>query len=114
MKSDSITQKIEAMYPDTTEQFKAMMSEMYMTFCMKMDDYGANNIALGRDLSVADNKRMSLMGIWFRSNDKMARIENLIKREGEAPSNEPLRDSYLDLANYCIIASIVDKNLWGK
>lgn len=114
MTHDSVIDKMEGMYPQTTEAFKDMMSEMYLIFCMKMNDYGANNIALGRDLSVPKNKHMSLMGIWFRSNDKMSRIENLISNREDAPSNEPLRDSYLDLANYSVIASIVDKNLWGK
>lgn len=111
--SDLIIDKMEAMYPQTTEQFKATMSEMYTIFCKKMNDYGANNIALGRDLSNENNKYMSLMGIWFRSNDKMSRIENLLKSGGNS-ANEPLLDSYLDLANYSVIASIVDKNLWGK
>lgn len=114
MTHDSVITKMEEMYPQTTEAFKDMMSEMYLIFCMKMNDYGANNIALGRDLAVPKNKYMSLMGIWFRSNDKMARIENLISNRDDAPSNEPLRDSYLDLANYSVIATIVDKNLWGK
>lgn len=114
MTHDLVIEKMEEMYPQTTEAFKDMMSEMYTTFCMKMNDYGANNIALGRDLDVPKNKYMSLMGIWFRSNDKMSRIENLISNQEGSPSNEPLRDSYLDLANYSIIASIVEKNLWGK
>ena len=114
MTQESVIDKMEKMYPQTTAEFKAMTDEMYKVFCAKMYDYGANNIALGRDLAVPKNKYMSLMGIWFRSNDKMSRIENLISNRDDAPSNEPLRDSYLDLANYSVIATIVDKNLWGK
>jgi hypothetical protein len=101
------------MYPQTAAEFKAMTDEMYKVFCAKMYDYGANNIALGRDLTDEHNKKLSLMGIWFRSNDKMARIENLLQRKDDA-ANESLEDSYLDLANYSVIASIVRKNLWGK
>jgi hypothetical protein len=109
---DSI-QIVEEMYPQTTAEFKAMTDEMYKVFCAKMYDYGANNIALGRDLTDEHNKKLSLMGIWFRSNDKMSRIENLLQRKDDAV-NESLEDSYLDLANYSVIASIVRKNLWGK
>ena len=105
--------KVEEMYPETTQAFKDKMEEMYEIFCKKMWDYGSNNIALGRDLSEDHNKKMSLMGIWFRSNDKMSRIENLLQRKDDAV-NESLEDSYLDLANYSVIASIVRKNLWGK
>jgi hypothetical protein len=28
--------------------------------------------------------------------------------------NEPLTDSYLDLANYSVIAMVVDADKWGK
>ena len=56
---------------------------------------------------------MALMGIWFRSNDKMARIENIVNKEG-VPNHEPLKDSYLDLANYSVIAMIVKDGKWGK
>ena len=87
MIQESVITKMEEMYPHTTEAFKDMMSEMYLIFCMKMNDYGANNIALGRDLAVPKNKYMSLMGILFRSNDKMSRIENLISNRDDAPSN---------------------------
>jgi hypothetical protein len=110
--NDSV-QIVEQMYPQTAAEFKAMTDEMYKVFCAKMYDYGANNIALGRDLDDEHNKKMSLMGIWFRSNDKMSRIENLLRRKDDAV-NESLEDSYLDLANYSVIASIVRKNLWGK
>lgn len=107
--------KVEEMYPETTQAFKEKMDEMYETFCKKMWDYGSKNIALGRDLSEDHNKKMSLMGIWFRSNDKMSRIENILERgDLSSTANEPLEDSYLDLANYSIIATIVHKNLWGK
>ena len=52
MTQESVITKMEEMYPQTTEAFKDMMSEMYLIFCMKMNDYGANNIALGRDLEI--------------------------------------------------------------
>ena len=107
------TKDCEKQFPETSQAFKDMLGEMYDTFCGKMLDYGSGNIALGRDLSDEDNKKMALMGIWFRSNDKMARIENIVNKSN-VPNHESLEDSYLDLANYSVIATIVGKNIWGK
>jgi hypothetical protein len=39
-------------------------------------------------------------------HDKLARINNLID-SGAEPENESLIDSFLDLANYAIIAQLV-------
>ena len=103
----------EEKFPQTSEAFKAVLAHMYGVFCGKMLDYGSGNISLGRDISLEDNKKMALMGIWFRSNDKMARIENIVNKEG-VPNHEPLKDSYLDLANYSVIAMIVKDGKWGK
>ena len=103
----------EEKFPQTSEAFKAVLAHMYDLFCGKMLDYGSGNISLGRDISLEDNKKMALMGIWFRSNDKMARIENIVNKEG-VPNHEPLKDSYLDLANYSVIAMIVKDGKWGK
>ena len=91
-----------------------MLKHMYITFCEKQYDYGPQNISLGRDLQDLENKRKSLQGIWFRSNDKLSRIDNLLTNMDSNPKNESLEDSYLDLANYSIIAHIVNKNKWAK
>ena len=86
---------------------------MYVTFCEKQHDYGPSNISLGRDLSVAANRKKSLQGLWFRSNDKLSRVDNILEQNISA-KNEPLEDSYLDLANYSVISLLVKKNIWGK
>jgi hypothetical protein len=111
--SRDVVKAVEEKYPETAQEFKANLDRMYETFCSKMWDYGSHNIALGRDLSNIYNKKRSLNGIWFRSNDKMSRIENLLERSDVAV-NEPLTDSYLDLANYSVIAMVVDADKWGK
>ena len=33
---------------------------------------------------------------------------------GQKANNEPLEDSYLDVSNYGIMATIVNNNKWGK
>jgi hypothetical protein len=104
----------EEKYPHTTKEFRWMLKHMYVTFCEKQYDYGPQNISLGRDLQDLENKRKSLQGLWFRSNDKLSRIDNLLSNMEANPKNESLEDSYLDLANYSVIAHIVNKNKWAK
>jgi hypothetical protein len=45
--------------------------------------------------------------------DKTARINNLLDN-GVQPSNESLRDSFIDLLNYCAIAILVLDNKWPE
>jgi len=44
-------------------------------------------------------------------HDKLARINHLID-SGKEPENEALIDSFLDLANYAIIAQLVITDKW--
>jgi hypothetical protein len=71
----------------------------------KQEDYGPTNIsrAPGGPLN----------GLRVRMFDKIARINNLID-EGKTPENESLRDSFLDLANYGIIALMVLDGVWPQ
>jgi len=46
-----------------------------------------------------------------RMFDKLARINNLVET-GATPENESLRDSFLDIANYAIIAMMVLDKQW--
>lgn len=71
----------------------------------KHRDYGAKNIA--------DAPGGALNGLRVRIHDKTARINNLID-SGAKPQNESLRDSFIDLANYALIALLVIDGEWGK
>lgn len=63
----------------------------------KQKDYGVRNIeAFGH------------IGIVVRLSDKVARIENLMKRE-ITPTNESLLDSFRDVVGYCVVA-----RLWSE
>tara|TARA_R100000781_G_scaffold74697_2_gene46500 strand:+ start:1034 stop:1372 length:339 start_codon:yes stop_codon:yes gene_type:complete len=112
MKNKSI-EFCENKYPETTAAFKDILNQMYTTFCEKQHDYGPTNISLGRDLSKKENKTKSLTGIWFRSNDKLCRVDNLLTT-GFKAKNESLEDSFLDLANYSVISLLVCKDKWEK
>jgi hypothetical protein len=46
-------------------------------------------------------------------HDKMSRINHLIDN-GATPENESLRDSFLDMLNYSVIAMMVLDEDWPK
>jgi len=71
----------------------------------KHRDYGPKNIA--------HSPGGPLNGLRVRMWDKIARINNLLD-SGVKPSNESLRDSYLDLLNYSAIAMMVLDNVWPE
>ena len=70
----------------------------------KQRDYGPGNI------NNAYNGPMN--GLLVRMGDKYERIKNLMMNDGWNPQHEPLRDSFADLANYCIIALMVLDQRW--
>ena len=69
----------------------------------KQKDYGPKNISLAPG--------GPLNGLRVRMFDKLARINNLVET-GVTPENESLRDSFMDIANYAIIAMMVLDNKW--
>lgn len=103
----------EQMYPESTEEFKKIQEEMYALWCKKQMDYGPDNISLGKDLANPIHKKRSLLGIWFRSNDKISRVINLLESQIK-PQNESIEDSWIDLCNYSIISILVNREKWGK
>ncbi len=71
----------------------------------KHHDYGPKNIA--------HSPGGPLNGLRVRMWDKIARINNLLD-SGVKPSNESLRDSFLDLLNYSAIAMMVLGGVWPE
>ena len=71
----------------------------------KHNDYGPKN--------VSQSPGGPLNGLRVRMWDKIARINNLIDNDLD-PKNESLRDSFMDLANYSIIALMVLDDVWPK
>jgi len=71
----------------------------------KHHDYGPKNIA--------HSPGGPLNGLRVRIWDKVARINNLLD-SGVQPSNESLRDSFLDLLNYSAIAMLVLDGVWPE
>ena len=82
--------------------------ELYHIFCKKQHDYGPTNIAVG-----------GLDGVAIRASDKVSRLWKLLgigafRGKGDNPANtdESLRDTLLDLADYGIIATLVHDGAW--
>jgi hypothetical protein len=69
----------------------------------KHHDYGPKNIS--------QSPGGPLNGLRVRMWDKIARINNLLD-SGVNPSNESLRDSFIDLLNYSAIAMMVLDETW--
>jgi hypothetical protein len=69
----------------------------------KHRDYGPRNIS--------DSPGGPINGLRVRMHDKMARINHLVDNQQKAV-NEPLRDSFMDLANYAMIVLLVLDGKW--
>ena len=54
-------------------------------------DYGPSNISVGTNLDTEADVKLSLTGLWFRMNDKIQRIKNLLMNNQKI-NNEPLED----------------------
>ena len=105
----------EKTYPTLAEAFKEVQEEQYSLFARKMMDYGLSNIALGSNMEEQEDIELSLTGIWLRINDKINRLKNLLKRKGRNyVAGETMIDSFVDIANYGIIAMLVMRDKWKK
>ena len=105
---------IEKEYPETAKEFQKIQFEQWSTFCKKQMDYGPSNIAMGTALKTKEDRRLSLIGLIVRINDKIQRLMNLVVKHNRDAQNEPVMDAFKDLSVYGIIAQIVDNGKWGK
>ena len=96
--------------PDHNIRVFARMVERYVEeqrdlLVRKQKDYGP--------LNIAHAPGGPLNGLRVRIFDKVSRINNLIDT-GATPNNESLRDSFIDLANYGLIALMVLDGTWPE
>ena len=109
-----VVKQVEEQYPEMTKEFKRIMREQYELFCKKKSNYGPDNISLGRDLVKDEDKKLSQMGLFFRMNDKIQRIKQLVVIGSDDNVGESVEDTYRDLSVYSIIAQLVRNGKWGK
>ena len=106
---------MEKKYPEMTSEFQKIQREQYELFLHKQHDYGPQNIAVGQMLVNEEEKRLALMGIWFRINDKVERIKTILMRgDNGSLKGEGLVDSYSDISNYGVMAQVVARGKWAK
>src|SRR5210317_341054 len=106
---------MEKTYPEMTQEFKKIQQDQYELFCRKQFDYGPQNIAVGTILKTKEDIRLSLLGIWFRCNDKIERLKTLLMRDGKnSVEGEPVTDSFSDISNYGVMAQVVSRGKWAK
>ena len=111
----NVIEKMEEEWPEMTKEFKKIQREQYELFLHKQHDYGPGNISVGTQLQTKEEIQLSLTGLWFRMNDNIQRLKNLLMSGREnAVENEPMEDAYLDVSNYGIMATIVGRDKWGK
>lgn len=104
----------EERYPHATTEFKNILNEMYVTFCKKQRNYGPDNISVGTSLQTPDDIKLSLTGLWFRINDKVNRLKQMVVLGQPDEVGESIQDTYEDLSVYGVIAQIVQRGTWGK
>jgi hypothetical protein len=106
---------MEETYPEMTSEFKKIQREQYELFCRKQYDYGPQNIAVGTILKTPEDIKLSLLGLWFRMNDKIERMKTLLMRKGDnSVEGEPVTDSFSDVSNYGVMAQVVARGKWAK
>ena len=109
-----VVRKIEQQYPEMMMEFKRIFFTQYEIFCGKMDNYGTDGISLGTKLETDDDVKMSLTGLWFRMNDKINRLKQLVVKGNIDQVGESIEDTYQDLSIYGIICQLVKNGKWGK
>lgn len=91
------------------EAFKANVSyianELATLLISKQEDYGPGNV------NNAHGGPMN--GLLVRMGDKFERLKHLYAT-GSTPNHEAIEDSFKDLANYAIIAMMVERGVWPK
>jgi len=82
-----------------------IMDEIGNLLITKQMDYGPGNInnAFGGPIN----------GLLVRIGDKFERLKNLFGH-GATPKHESIEDSFKDMANYAVIALMVQRGKWPK
>jgi hypothetical protein len=99
----------EKNYPELTQEYKKIMMEQYILFCKKHRNYGTSNINVGTNLETDSDVKLALTGLWFRINDKINRLKNLVVLGEPDSVGESVEDTLKDLSVYGIIGQIVQK-----
>ena len=105
--------KLRNTYPEIAKAYERIQAEQYELFAGKMMDYGKGNISVGTNLETEEEVHVAMTGLWFRINDKINRLKQLVLlRKGANVKTESIKDTFQDLSIYGIIAQIVGNGKW--
>ena len=93
---DIKTPKVEGKIKTFDDAVNEVTSELKELMVRKQADYGHQNIT-----------DFGEYGVLVKANDKICRLKNLLGKK--EPKNESIEDSWIDLANYAIIALMLRK-----
>lgn len=79
--------------------FKSLLDEMHETYKKKNDDYG--------DSFKQTHLQFGEIAGLVRISDKVNRLISLSKKTPDSQNYESKRDTYIDLANYCLMQVLV-------
>ena len=96
-------------YPTLTTEYKKIMMEQYIIFCKKHRNYGTGNVNVGTNLETDNDVKLALTGLWFRLNDKIQRLKQLVVLGEPDAVGESVQDTFQDMSVYGIIAQLVQQ-----
>jgi len=106
-------QELQDRYPDIHDAYERISKEQFHLFARKMLDYGKGNISVGSNLDTPEEEKVALTGLWFRMNDKIQRLKQLVLLNKDPKVKaESVKDTFQDLSIYGIIAQIVKNKQW--
>ena len=106
---DAAVKWCEDNYKELTDEYKKIMMEQYILFSKTHRNYGTGNINVGTNLETDSDVKLALSGLWFRLNDKIQRLKQLVVMGEPDTVGESVKDTYQDLSVYGIIAQIVSQ-----
>ena len=113
-KNPEVVKQIEEQYPEMMNEYKKIMWEQYEIFCLKQSNYGPGNISVGTSLATPEDIKLSLTGLWFRMNDKIQRLKQLVVLGKQDNVGEAVEDTFQDLSVYAVICQLVSRGKWAK
>ena len=109
----SCREELHTKYPEIYKSYERISDEQFELFAQKMLDYGKGNISVGSNLETPEEEKVALTGLWFRMNDKIQRLKQLVLlNNSPRVETEAVEDTFQDLSIYGIIAQIVKNGDW--
>ena len=114
---DNSLDRLQGWYDNLPTDARAKVKDAFVSDVWRILD-AAGNLLIRKHMdygpkNIAHSPGGALNGLRVRMHDKVARINHLIDSK-VAPSNESLRDSFIDLLNYSAIAIMVLDSKWPE